>query len=69
MATTPSGQILATQRQIPSTPKAGNRADAARPFAGLLDEIRISSLIRSDDWIKFTYNTEARLHCYRLQWQ
>ena len=38
----------------------GNRAASqSNPFPGCIDEVRISNVVRSDAWIKATYDTIA----------
>jgi hypothetical protein len=36
----------------------GNRSDKVRAFNGYIDEVRLSTTIRSADWIKTEYNNQ-----------
>jgi hypothetical protein len=36
----------------------GDRADHTRKFNGYIDEVRVSKMARSGDWIKTEYNNQ-----------
>ncbi len=37
----------------------GASNDNSHPFPGILDEVRISTIVRSPDWIATEYNNQA----------
>jgi len=59
IATTIAGTIPASINSTPYSVKIGARAgNSGTPFHGNIDEVRISSVVRSADWIRTEYSNQ-----------
>ena len=54
--TSASGQILSNP-DYPLVLGNGEQADSTSAYPGNIDEVRISNIVRSEDWLKATYDT------------